>query len=89
MKTLLLSLALISVSAAAEAGSVNMSCEQAKATYWRNGRINVRTNSGAVVPIYGLRRGCPFQYWASPYSVRTSDRRSCTLGVRCYRNDHH
>jgi len=89
MKKILLAFALLFVALPTSfAGSVDMTCAQAKNYYNRHGRIYVRTNGGDIVPIYGLRRYCPPGYTASPYWVSTHDTRRCVLGYRCYRQDH-
>ncbi|KYG66307.1 hypothetical protein AZI86_04420 [Bdellovibrio bacteriovorus] len=75
-------------SVAAHAGSVNMTCEEARADYNADGRIYVTTGSGDIVPIYGLVQSCPpyGQYMESPYWVRTTDNNTCVLGYRCIDN---
>lgn len=88
MKILLATAVLALSSASAFAGSVNMTCAQAQATYNKNGRITVRTGTGDLVPIYGLvgRNGCDAGYQASPYWVQSLDDSTCVLGYRCYDN---
>lgn len=75
-------------SVAAHAGSVNMTCAEARQDYDADGRIYVTTGSGDVVPIYGLVKRCPIggQYTESPYWVRTTDTNTCVLGYRCIDN---
>lgn len=88
MKKILLATVLGLASTSAFAGTVDMTCAQAKATYNAHGRIYVRTYSGDVVPIYGLvgRNGCEAGEQASPYWVRATDDATCVLGYRCYNN---
>jgi hypothetical protein len=60
MKKILLALALAFFTIPTSfAGSVDMTCAQAKNYYNRHGRIYVRTNGSDIVPIYVLRRRCP------------------------------
>ncbi len=74
----------------AQTTSEQMTCAQAVSTYERNGRIYVRTGSGAVLPIYRpapvSQRSqvfCRPQESRSRYNVRTSDKRHCTIGYYC------
>lgn len=73
------------LSTSAHAGSVNATCAEAQASYNAYGRINVRTERGAVVPVYGLVKKCPVFAPLTPvgYSVRTHDKNRCVLGYRC------
>lgn len=79
-----LTIALFSV--AANAGSVNMTCAEARADYNADGRIYVTTGTGDIVPIYGLVNQCPRGYAESAYWVRTTDKNTCVLGYRCIDN---
>ena len=82
----IIAIALFSV--AANAGSVNMTCAQARADYNADGRIYVTTGTGDIVPIYGLEEQCPHgdQWVKSAYWVRTTDKTTCVLGYRCIDN---
>ncbi|WP_136657086.1 hypothetical protein [Nitratireductor sp. XY-223] len=68
----------------------NMTCAQAKAMYEAQGRVQTRTRTGTVLPIYGgvpeakgrfLR--CGRTNTARPVSVITSDSNSCTIAYKC------
>ena len=74
----------------AQTTAEQMTCEQAVSTYERNGRIYVRTGSGAVLPIYRpvpvsqrSRVYCRPRETRTRYNVRTSDKRHCTIGFYC------
>jgi hypothetical protein len=78
--------------ARAQTTSDKMSCSAAVATYERNGRIYVRTRSGTVLPIdrpvpvsqKSRLSGCHGRNVSrSPYNVRTTDVRNCTIGYVC------
>ncbi|WP_374076061.1 hypothetical protein [Bdellovibrio bacteriovorus] len=85
MKPLFITM-MILFSTAAHAGSVNMTCAEARADYNEDGRIYVTTGNGDVVPIYGLVQRCPIGEDESPYWVRTTDKKTCVLGYRCIDN---
>lgn len=87
---LALGLAAPSLAAAQQVAS-SMTCEQARATYERNGVIHVLANGSTVVP---LRVGVPVARAANltcngrgavaqGYSVRTTDDRHCIIAMRC------
>ncbi len=78
-------------SAQAQVTADQMTCAEAVATYERNGRIYVRTGSGAVLPIYD---GVPVSQKSKlrcnsadesrqRYNVRTNDARYCTISYVC------
>lgn len=76
--------------AQAQTTSEQMTCQQAVATYERNGRIYIRTRSGTVLPIYRpvpvsqrSRVYCRPRENRTRYNVRTSDKRHCTIGFYC------
>lgn len=88
MKKILMAAVLALSSTSAFAGSVDLTCAQAQATYEANGRIDVRTYSNDVVPIYGLvgPYGCEAGTQARPYWVSATDNATCVIGYRCYDN---
>lgn len=75
----------------AQTTSDQMTCQQAVATYERDGRIYVRTPRGAVIPVYRplpvsqrSRVVCnTLSQQRGRYNVRTSDKRHCTIGYHC------
>jgi hypothetical protein len=79
---LALGLLTVLVSSSAFAGSVNMTCAKAKATYLANGRIYVQTNN-TTVPVYGLSQDCPHYMYKNAYWVRATDTNVCVIGYRC------
>ncbi len=87
---LILAVAGLSATAQAQTTSEQMTCQQAVATYERNGRIYIRTRSGTVLPIYRpapvsqrSRVNCRPRENRTRYNVRTSDKRHCTIGFYC------
>ncbi|MDA4846747.1 hypothetical protein [Hoeflea poritis] len=76
--------------AAAQQITNDMSCEQAKAMYKSQGRVQTRTRSGTVLPIYGgvpeaegrfLR--CGRDNTSRPVSVITRDNNRCVIAYKC------
>ena len=84
--------ALISVSpslAFAQAIADNMTCSEAVSYYERNGRIYKR-NGKDVIPIYNgvpvskcRALHCNWGYMKQGYSLKTKDKRRCTISYRC------
>ncbi|MCR9139670.1 MAG: hypothetical protein NXI27_27000 [Alphaproteobacteria bacterium] len=78
------------VDAQAQQLTNSMTCERAKATYERQGRVTTRTRSGSVLPIYG---GVPASEGRTLYCgqervrntvrVITSDNKRCVIAYRC------
>ena len=76
--------------AAAQQLTNSMTCEQVKSIYASQGRVQTRTRSGAVLPIYG---GVPEAQGRSlmcgrdrsrrPVQVITSDNQRCTIAYKC------
>lgn len=67
-----------------------MTCSQAIATYEKNKRVNVRTRSGQVLPIYGgvpvSKRGqliCRRGKISAGYRVKTTDKKHCSVMYKC------
>lgn len=79
-----------SVGAQAQQLTNSMTCERAKATYERQGRVTTRTRSGSVLPIYG---GVPASEGRTLYCgqervrntvrVITTDNKRCVIAYRC------
>lgn len=76
--------------AAAQQLTNTMSCAQAKAQFKAQGRVQTRTRSGTVLPIYGgvpeaegrfLR--CGRDDSAHPVSVITRDNNRCVIAYAC------
>ncbi|WP_419912473.1 hypothetical protein [Hoeflea sp.] len=76
--------------AAAQQLTNNMSCAQAKAMFKSQGRVQTRTRSGTVLPIYGgvpeaegrsLR--CGRENTVRPVSVMTRDQNRCVIAYTC------
>lgn len=76
--------------AAAQQLTNSMTCERAKSVYASQGRVDTRTRSGAVLPIYG---GVPEAQGRSlmcgrdrsrrPVQVITTDNARCTIAYKC------
>ena len=86
----ILFLALLPIDRAfAQAIADNMTCAEAVNYYERNGRIYKR-NGKDVIPIYNgvpvsKRKAlhCNWGYIEQGYSLRTKDKRRCTVSYRC------
>lgn len=70
--------------------SNSMTCKQAQDLYSKQKRINTKTRSGAVVPIYGgipvdtgKRLHCGYDSTQSSVFVITKDNRSCAVAYVC------
>ncbi|MCY6380510.1 hypothetical protein [Hoeflea prorocentri] len=76
--------------AAAQQLTNSMTCEMAKSVYASQGRVQTRTRSGVVLPIYGgvpEAKGrslmCGRDRSRRPVQVITSDNPRCTIAYKC------
>ncbi len=77
--------------ASAQQLSNSMTCKQAQNLYSKQKRINTRTRSGSVVPIYGgipvdtgKQLFCGREATQGAVNVITKDKRSCPIAYKCF-----